>query len=470
MRVVTWNVNALAPVVEHATTRFRTHVETEARARAGVERSAAASTSSTVSHSRTPRACPEGMCLSVEAQCLALLLGNRTDPECDACAPYGKSNPDDPLSVGLGGDIVCLQEAKLQERNLSATLARPADYESIWSLCEVNGMLGRHGVVTYASPSWSPVDAFTSDRLIESDQELSEADKRCTVWREGRMVVTDHGRFVLVNVYVPNAGMRDRVPVKLRFLRAVRRLLDRLVAAGRHVLLVGDVNVARSNMDVCRKFGDVRMRYDAEVMKFMDDWLGNDGDLDSAAAPYVDVWREMHPQAKDAFTVWEERTEARVRNEGARIDYCICNRGLLPHVKGCGINYGMPRKWSDHAPVWIELDFPDSGLSEKELQTPCALSSRAMTRFDPDRRQRKIISFFSAQDRDLDTQGEGVQTSISEDSKKPVVVNEVSQSRLQPPAKKPKGLKRESSLSKSRPKGIPAKGSIRTLFEARLGS
>jgi hypothetical protein len=53
-----------------------------------------------------------------------------------------------------------------------------------------------------------------------------------------RVVITDHGAFVLVNVYVPNAGerpARSRLDFKVRFLRALKDKCDALAAAGREV-------------------------------------------------------------------------------------------------------------------------------------------------------------------------------------------------------------------------------------------
>jgi len=53
-----------------------------------------------------------------------------------------------------------------------------------------------------------------------------------------RVVITDHRHFVLVNVYVPNAGDRPdrpRLRYKLAFLEALKRKCDALVAAGREV-------------------------------------------------------------------------------------------------------------------------------------------------------------------------------------------------------------------------------------------
>lgn len=53
-----------------------------------------------------------------------------------------------------------------------------------------------------------------------------------------RVVESDHGAFVLLNVYVPNAGdrpARARLELKLSFLRALKAQMDEVVAAGREV-------------------------------------------------------------------------------------------------------------------------------------------------------------------------------------------------------------------------------------------
>ena len=50
--------------------------------------------------------------------------------------------------------------------------------------------------------------------------------------------MTDHGSFVLLNVYVPNAGdrpARTRLPAKIEFLRQLKQKMDELVEEGRQV-------------------------------------------------------------------------------------------------------------------------------------------------------------------------------------------------------------------------------------------
>ena len=76
------------------------------------------------------------------------------------------------------------------------------------------------GVTTYVRDSLSPLTA-SADPLEEEEDE-SEAG----ICEEGRVLVTDHGSFSLVNVYAPNSGERPergRLGFKLAFLRALRR-------------------------------------------------------------------------------------------------------------------------------------------------------------------------------------------------------------------------------------------------------
>ena len=54
-----------------------------------------------------------------------------------------------------------------------------------------------------------------------------------------RALCTDHGAFVVINVYCPNAGSppeRARLPIKMRFLEALKRKADELAASGREVI------------------------------------------------------------------------------------------------------------------------------------------------------------------------------------------------------------------------------------------
>lgn len=82
-------------------------------------------------------------------------------------------------------------------------------------------------------------------------EELQELD------REGRCVVTDHGAFVLFNLYGPAITSSDdeqaaaRFAFKLRFYAALQARWDALARAGRAVVVVGDLNICAAPLDSC---------------------------------------------------------------------------------------------------------------------------------------------------------------------------------------------------------------------------
>lgn len=69
-------------------------------------------------------------------------------------------------------------------------------------------------------------------------------------------------------------------------------------------MIVGDLNVAASQQDVHAKLSWDAM-YGPEEKALMAQLLGS----------FRDVWRLRHPDVTDAFTVWDEKTSARVFNE-----------------------------------------------------------------------------------------------------------------------------------------------------------
>lgn len=174
--------------------------------------------------------------------------------------------------------------------------------------------------------------------------------------REGRIVMTDHGPFVLVNVYVP-ASREGRGDFKMLFHRALKLRCEAMAAEGREVVLVGDLNAAAARIDhcepgdnfdtrftvrppsqcqrviypVCRIASGYRLRlYGSRLVAPVSKrtclvvqarWMQS---LLTPAAPavaplFVDSFRCLHPNQASAFTCWNTVTGARKLNYGARI-------------------------------------------------------------------------------------------------------------------------------------------------------
>ena len=90
-------------------------------------------------------------------------------------------------------DIFCIQETKAHTEQLEPSHVHPKSYHSFWSLSEVSGY---SGTATFSKTK--PQSASYEMGIYKFD-------------REGRFVITDHGRFLLLNIYFPN-GSKDEIP------------------------------------------------------------------------------------------------------------------------------------------------------------------------------------------------------------------------------------------------------------------
>lgn len=72
---------------------------------------------------------------------------------------------------------------------------------------------------------------------------------------QGRCIVTDHGSFVLYNVYVPCSAGQSQLPLKMKFLSALRASMRKeRILNHRPIILVGDLNIAFRKEDVYWKW------------------------------------------------------------------------------------------------------------------------------------------------------------------------------------------------------------------------
>mmetsp|Transcript_13031 Transcript_13031/g.18244 ORF Transcript_13031/g.18244 Transcript_13031/m.18244 type:complete len:578 (+) Transcript_13031:34-1767(+) len=147
-------------------------------------------------------------------------------------------------------DIVCIQEHKiplahLSNRSETLGCSMVAGYESFWACCVDKSKKGFNGVVTYAKCG---TVRSANSRPLGSD-DLDD---------QGRVVMTDHGSFVVFNVYAPaSCGMS--LSYKMKFLNALRRAMATQRRQGKKVILVGDLNISHSGIDVHWKFRSIRV-------------------------------------------------------------------------------------------------------------------------------------------------------------------------------------------------------------------
>ncbi len=227
-------------------------------------------------------------------------------------------------------DIVCLQETKAQISVLPPELRFYPGYEIHYCSGERKGYSG--------VSTWSR----TKPEAVKTGFGL-EPEYDC----EGRILHTDHGGFDLLNIYFPNGGNeKKRVPYKLGFYEACQQYCETLVAAGRRLVICGDVNTAHHEIDLARPQANTK---NTGFLPEERAWLDR-----FTAAGFIDVFRQRNPAAAGRYTWWTYRGGARERNVGWRLDYFFVSPDLWEHVADCRIHADVTG--SDHCPVSLELD------------------------------------------------------------------------------------------------------------------
>lgn len=223
-------------------------------------------------------------------------------------------------------DILCLQETKARPEQVPL----PPELE------------GYHGFWDSAQkPGYSGVAVFSREAPLQARMGLGidEHDK------EGRVLTLEYPDFHLVNVYTPNSqdGLR-RLPYRLTWDDAFRLHVSEL-AKSKPVIFCGDLNVAHEEIDIARPKEN---RFSAG---FSDEERASFSKLLDAG--FIDTYRHLYPDKRDAYSWWSFRGGARARNVGWRIDYFGVSQSLKDRIHEATI---MPEvTGSDHCPVGIIL-------------------------------------------------------------------------------------------------------------------
>jgi exodeoxyribonuclease III len=220
-------------------------------------------------------------------------------------------------------DIVCLQEIKASPDQIPVWLC---ELEGYW--CYWHGEKGYSGVALHVSKRLSPERPDFSHPAFDY---------------ENRIVVVRLPALTVASVYVPNGG-KD-FPAKMTFLNELEQF-----AAGSHaqsipIVICGDLNIARTDMDVHPKERKPRIIGQLpEERALMERIIGHG---------LVDVGRALEPDNDQMFTWWAPWRNMRQRNIGWRLDYFLVTRSIFDTVRTCVIQKDIGT--SDHAPVVLDF-------------------------------------------------------------------------------------------------------------------
>ena len=217
-------------------------------------------------------------------------------------------------------DVVCLQELKAELAQIPEQ-CKLVDYHVYW----------------HCLRAYSGVSLHVRKDFVAGEPRFSHPDFDM----ESRIVQAELGNLVLASVYVPNGG-KD-YEAKVGFMRRLAEWTRRLHGEGRELVLCGDINITRTEMDVHpreRKAGIIGQR--PEERELFATLLGEH---------LVDVGRALDPDNPNLFTWWAPWRNLRQRNIGWRLDYVLASPAIASRASHCVVLADVGT--SDHAPVMM---------------------------------------------------------------------------------------------------------------------
>jgi len=225
-------------------------------------------------------------------------------------------------------DVLCLQETKARPEQVQLPLEM-AGYHGFWNSAEKAGYSG-----TAIFSRVAPLHVGYGIGHEHHD-------------REGRVITAEFADFSLVTVYTPNSQdelrrLEYRQQWDADFLAYVKNLE---AEKNKPVIFCGDLNVSHQEIDLARP------KENRRNPGFTDEERAGFGNMLDAG--FVDTFRHLYPEQRNAYSWWSYRGGARERNVGWRLDYFLTSTPLreriveadiLAHVHG-----------SDHCPVRLIL-------------------------------------------------------------------------------------------------------------------
>ncbi len=219
-------------------------------------------------------------------------------------------------------DVLCLQEIK----------AKP---EQVPEACRIPG----YHVCFHGAGGYSGVALYVSEALAADAPRFSHPDFDF----ETRIVQAELGNLVLASVYVPNGG-KD-YDAKIAFVERMIGWASELQAAGRELILCGDINITRHESDVHPKERKPELIGQRPEERTLFARL--------LRAGLVDVGRSLDPENDALFTWWAPWRNMRARNIGWRIDYVLASAAIAARARCSAVLPGFGT--SDHAIVVAEF-------------------------------------------------------------------------------------------------------------------
>jgi exodeoxyribonuclease III len=228
----------------------------------------------------------------------------------------------------INADVFCIQETKAQDDQVKEALADLRGY-CLYSTSAVRKGYSGTAILSKIEP----INVAYGIGIEAHDG-------------EGRVITAEFSDFFVVNVYVPNSGSElVRLDYRQEWDKALYDYLKKLEQR-KSVIICGDFNVAHQPIDIAHPAANYNKSagYTQKEIDGMDRFT-NGG--------FIDTFRYLYPDKKEAYSWWSYRFNARAKNVGWRIDYFLISETLKSQLKEALI---LPEvEGSDHCPIGIVL-------------------------------------------------------------------------------------------------------------------
>ncbi|MDR0973935.1 MAG: exodeoxyribonuclease III [Prevotellaceae bacterium] len=224
-------------------------------------------------------------------------------------------------------DVLCIQETKLQPDQFPAAIFTDLGYHAYLYSAQKKGYSGV-AILTKQQPDH-----------VEYGMGIAAYDN------EGRFIRADYGDLSIVSVYHPSGTSGDeRQAFKMKWLEDFQDYVVKLREQRPKLVLCGDYNICHEAIDIHDPVGNAHNSgFLPEERAWMTRFL---------AAGFIDTFRYLHPSSQE-YTWWSYRFQARAKNKGWRIDYCMVSESVSPMIRSARILNDAVH--SDHCPMELVI-------------------------------------------------------------------------------------------------------------------
>ena len=225
-------------------------------------------------------------------------------------------------------DVVCLQETKAQTDQIPMMEFETLGYKCYAMSAKKKGYSGV-AVLTKKEP-----------KKIVYGIGIDKYDV------EGRMLMVDFDRLSVASIYHPSGTSgEERQAFKMQWLKDFQSYALDLQKQIPALVLCGDYNICHEDIDIHDPKGNKNHSgFLPEERMWLTDFL---------ASGFIDSFRYLHPEEKDAYSWWSYFFHSRAKNKGWRIDYCMVSKYIKDRIVAAQIHPEAMQ--SDHCPISVEI-------------------------------------------------------------------------------------------------------------------